>query len=347
MSRRSFGSLFAGVGGFDLGFEAAGWDCRFQVEWDKECQAVLQRHWPHVPKWGDVSHVSACRCRPVQPNADRTDTRVTQDSTGTWSTGCACGGLPPVDCITFGSPCQDLSVAGKRAGLDGARSGLFFEAIRIIKEMRDASGRTYPRVAVWENVGGALSSNGGADFGAVLDALAECGAMVIEWAVLDARWFGVPQRRRRVFVVALFDPSAAERGGRPILPVAPRSGWNPPTRPAPRPQPATTTRAGTDSSSRSLAICDVVGTLSPGAHPGGVNGQDAYTGQLVPVTHTHTHTPAHSPEGSVVEAQTSRTQQQAGWSGSCQESDMAAPLLASKGGLKTTDIDGATWVVTP
>jgi DNA (cytosine-5)-methyltransferase 1 len=181
-----FGSLFAGVGGFDLGFEAAGMECCFQVEWDKYCQQVLAYHWPDVPRWSDVSNVKG---------AD----------------------LPPVDVITFGSPCQDLSVAGKRAGLDGGRSNLFFEATRIIREMRDATDGVFPRVAVWENVPGAFSSNEGHDFGSVLDGLAESGALGVEWAVLDARWFGVPQRRRRIFVVAEFDPARAFRGGEPVL----------------------------------------------------------------------------------------------------------------------------------
>lgn len=184
----TYGSLFAGVGGFDMGFDRAGYDCRFQVEWDKNCQNILNRHWPDVPKWWDVSEVSGAE-------------------------------LPPVDVLIFGSPCQDLSVAGKRAGLDGARSGLFYEAMRIIKEMRDATANTFPRVVVWENVVGALNSNGGADFGAVLDQMAEAGALVIEWAVLDAQHFGVPQRRRRVFVVAVLDPASAAVCPDPLLPV--------------------------------------------------------------------------------------------------------------------------------
>jgi len=170
---RTFGSLFAGVGGFDLGLEAAGWKCAWQVEWDKECQQVLAHHWPDVPRWGDVRDVIGSE-------------------------------LPRVDLVTFGSPCQDLSVAGKRAGLDGARSGLFYEAIRIIKEHRDDTNGRYPRFAVWENVVGALSSNHGHDFAAAVDSLAEIGAVDIAWRVLDARWFGVPQRRRRIFVVADF-----------------------------------------------------------------------------------------------------------------------------------------------
>jgi len=183
-----FGSLFAGVGGFDLGFEAAGMECCFQVEWDPYCQQVLAHHWPDVPRWSDVSDVKGAE-------------------------------LPPVDVITFGSPCQDLSVAGKRAGLDGGRSNLFFEATRIIREMRDGTDGVFPRVAVWENVPGAFSSNEGHDFGSVLDGLAESGALGIEWAILDARWFGVPQRRRRIFVVAEFDPARAFRGGEPLLAV--------------------------------------------------------------------------------------------------------------------------------
>jgi DNA (cytosine-5)-methyltransferase 1 len=169
----TFGELFAGVGGFSLGFEQAGWRCRWQVEWDKHCQGVLARHWPQVARYGDVQH-------------------------------CDGNQLAPVDCITFGSPCQDLSVAGKRAGLAGERSGLFHEAIRIIKEMRDATAGTFPRYAIWENVAGALSSNKGDDFLAVIDAFAEIGAVDVAWRLVDAQFFGVPQRRRRVFVVADF-----------------------------------------------------------------------------------------------------------------------------------------------
>ena len=184
----TFGSLFAGVGGFDMGFERAAWDCKFQVEWDKNCRTILDKHWPDVEKWGDVSNVN-----------------------GRF--------LPPVDCIIFGSPCQDLSVAGKRAGLEGERSGLFHEAVRIIKEMRDATNGTYPRWTVWENVAGALSSNNGRDFGTVINEMAEAGACLQEYALLDAQYFGVPQRRRRVFLVSCFDPATADRCPDPLLPV--------------------------------------------------------------------------------------------------------------------------------
>ncbi len=192
MTRLTYGSLFSGVGGMDMGFDTH-MDCVFQVEWDKHAQSVLRRHWPDVPKWGDVQEVNG---------AD----------------------LPPCDVLTFGSPCQDLSVAGKRAGLDGGRSSMFYEAVRIIKEMRDATSSRptgpLPRIAVWENVPGALSSNGGEDFGVVLDELAHLGAVAIEWRVLDAQHFGIPQRRRRVFVVAIFDPATADRCPDPLLPVS-------------------------------------------------------------------------------------------------------------------------------
>lgn len=191
-----FGSLFAGVGGFDLGLEAAGWTCAWQVEWDKHCQQVLGHHWPDVPKWWDVSDVNGTE-------------------------------LPPVDVITFGSPCQDLSVAGKRAGLEGSRSNLFFEATRIIKEMRDATRNTFPRWAIWENVPGAFNSRNGDDFEAVIKEMANLGGHHIEWHCVDAQFFGVPQRRRRVFVIACFDSAILNRGGREVLPVGEGRRRNP------------------------------------------------------------------------------------------------------------------------
>ena len=137
--------------------------------------------------------------------------------------------IEPVDCITFGSPCQDLSIAGRRAGLAGERSGLFMEAVRIIKEMRASTNGMYPTFAVWENVPGAFSSNGGEDFRAVLEELArveqpdtviprpprgggrwsKAGAIAgngwsLAWRQLDAQYWGVPQRRKRIALVADF-----------------------------------------------------------------------------------------------------------------------------------------------
>lgn len=136
--------------------------------------------------------------------------------------------IEPVDCITFGSPCQDLSIAGRRTGLAGERSGLFMEAVRIIKEMRSSTNGLCPTFAVWENVPGAFSSNGGEDFRAVLEELArveqpdvsiprpprggrwsKAGAIAgngwsLAWRQLDAQYWGVPQRRKRIALVVDF-----------------------------------------------------------------------------------------------------------------------------------------------
>lgn len=170
--RPKVGSLFAGVGGFDMGFEQAGFEVAWQVEIDKDAVSVLERHWPTVKRYGDV--------RDVDP-AD----------------------LEPVDVVTFGSPCQGFSTAGRQQGLADERSGLFAEATRIIRGVR-------PTFALWENVGGSFSANDGRDFGAVLATLADAGALDISWRVLDALGFGVPQKRRRLFLVADF---RGERAG--------------------------------------------------------------------------------------------------------------------------------------
>lgn len=169
------GSLFSGVGGFEMGFERAGFVTRWQCEIDPDATSVLERHWPNVRRYRDVTEV------------DPAD-------------------LEPVDVIAFGSPCQGFSVAGKGNGLKDERSGLFGEALRIIRGVR-------PAIALWENVPGAFSTGGddeqdttirGRDFAAVLAGLANLGAVDIGWRVLDAQYFGVPQRRRRIFLVADF-----------------------------------------------------------------------------------------------------------------------------------------------
>jgi DNA (cytosine-5)-methyltransferase 1 len=185
-------SLFSGVGGFDLGLERAGMETVFQCEWDKHATSILERHWPDTPRWTDVSTL--------------TGAYVLQHS-------------PIIDVVAWGSPCQDLSVAGKRAGLGGERSGLFHEGIRIIKEIREITNGQYPRFSIWENVAGALSSSNGADFGEVLYEMDEAGACFSEWRLLDAQYFGVPQRRRRVFVISVFDSATAARCPNPLLPV--------------------------------------------------------------------------------------------------------------------------------
>ena len=187
------GSLFTGVGGIDLGFEKAGIETAWQCEINKQARSVLAKHWPNVTQYEDVTTVNGAE-------------------------------VTPVDIITFGSPCQDLSVAGKRAGFqDGTRSNLYFEAIRIIKEMRDKTNGQYPRYAVWENVRGALSSNDGRDFLAAVEALADLGALDISWRVVNTCHFGPPQRRVRVFLVADF---GGERAGE-ILAESARVLWHP------------------------------------------------------------------------------------------------------------------------
>jgi DNA (cytosine-5)-methyltransferase 1 len=186
-------SLFSGVGGFDLGLENAGMKTIYQCEWDKHATRILERHWPTVPRWGDISTLTA---KEILSH-----------------------GTPP-DIVAWGSPCQDLSVAGKRAGLEGERSGLFHEGIRIINELRKETNNEYPRISIWENVAGALSSNRGADFGVIIDEMAKAGAMVIEWGLLDAQHFGIPQRRRRVFVIAIFNSATATNCPSPLLPLS-------------------------------------------------------------------------------------------------------------------------------
>ena len=174
----------------ELGLERAGMRSVYQCEIDKNCRGVLERHWPGLPRWDDVQTLTG---REIISRVDRADV------------------------VAWGSPCQDLSFAGKRAGLSGERSSLFHEGMRVIREMREETNGEYPRISIWENVAGALSSNKGADFGAVLDSMAEAGAVVIEWRLLDAQFFGIPQRRRRVFVVAIFDPAAAAGCADPLL----------------------------------------------------------------------------------------------------------------------------------
>lgn len=159
------GSLFAGIGGFDLGMERAGFRTLWQVETHPSCTSILARHFPEAKRFGDI--------REVDPRA-----------------------LEPVDVVCGGFPCQDLSVAGHRAGLKGARSGLFYRMMEVVDGLR-------PAWLLWENVPGLLSSAPegeprGSDFAAVLGELDRLG-FAGAWTTLDARYFGVAQRRSRVF----------------------------------------------------------------------------------------------------------------------------------------------------
>ena len=153
-------SLFTGAGGFDRGFDRAGMTTIGQVENDKHCQTVLERHWPDIPRWGDI-----------------------HDFTG----------RPGIDVLSGGFPCQDYSVAGKRGGLAGDRGALWWQLHRVASECR-------PTWIVGENVPGLLSSNGGQDFHTIVGSLVQLGYGVC-WAVLDSQYFGVAQRRRRLFIV--------------------------------------------------------------------------------------------------------------------------------------------------
>jgi DNA (cytosine-5)-methyltransferase 1 len=197
----TLGSLFDGSGAFPFGGILAGIEPKWNSEIEPFPVLVTHKRLPQVKHYGDVSGLKG-------------------------------GDLEPVDIITFGSPCQDMSIAGKRAGLDGARSGLFHQAIRIIKEMREKTNGQYPRYCVWENVPGAFSSNGGGDFKAVLEAVIGVKEEGIEvpapqnhrwpksdvllgngWSlayrVLDAQYWSVPQRRARIYLVADFAGGSA------------------------------------------------------------------------------------------------------------------------------------------
>lgn len=161
-------SLFAGVGGFDLALERNGIKVVASVEIDKNARSVLAKHFPNSQLFNDVTEVTGEQL-------------------------IRAGFNPHDGIITGGFPCQDLSVAGKRAGLSGERSGLFFEIARLLDE-------TKAQYFILENVPGLLSSNGGADMALVIQTLVELGYS-LSWRTLDAQYFGVPQRRKRVFIV--------------------------------------------------------------------------------------------------------------------------------------------------
>ena len=172
-------SLFAGVGGFDLAMSRLGVKVVASVEIDKHCNQVLAQRFPESKQFTDVTKVTG---------KDLIDA----------------GFNPRRGIITGGFPCQDLSVAGKRAGLAGERSGLFWEIARLVEE-------TQTEFFLIENVPGLLTSNKGSDFGIVLGEMVKLGYH-LGWRVLDAQYFGVPQRRKRVFIVGRrsADSSSAE-----------------------------------------------------------------------------------------------------------------------------------------
>ncbi len=213
-SNLTLGSLFDGSGGFPLGGLISGVTPVWASEIEPFPIRVTTKRLPFMKHYGDVSRLNG---------AD----------------------LEPVDIITFGSPCQDMSVAGRRAGLDGSRSNLFYEAVRIAKEMRNATNGRYPTWLCWENVPGAFSSNAGADFKAVLDEIRKikdpeadtprparwpnAGCILaddhsIAWRVFDAQYWGVPQRRKRIYLVA---DLAGQRAGKVLFESEGLSGYTP------------------------------------------------------------------------------------------------------------------------
>lgn len=166
----TYGSLFSGIGGMDLGLDRAGMECRWQVEIDPWCRRVLAKHWPDVPKYDDVRTVGRYN-------------------------------LEPVDLIAGGFPCQDVSNAGKRIGLEGERSGLWSEFWRLIGDLR-------PRFALVENVPGLFARG----FGQVIGDLTEIGYDA-EWSVLPTCALGAPHTRERVFILAYPHSGGADKRG--------------------------------------------------------------------------------------------------------------------------------------
>ena len=199
LKKLTLGSLFDGSAGFPLGGVISGITPVWASEIEPFPIRVTTKRLPFMKHYGDVSVLNGAE-------------------------------LPPVDIITFGSPCQDMSIAGKRSGLDGSRSSLFYEATRIVKEMRFKTNGKYPRFIVWENVPGAFSSNKGEDFRCVLEEIckvkdtefsvpasdkwANAGEIVgegfsVAWRLFDAQFWGVPQRRKRIYLVADFADGCA------------------------------------------------------------------------------------------------------------------------------------------
>lgn len=187
----TLGSLFDGIAGFPLSASYYGIITKWASEIEPFCIKVSSKHFPNMKQLGDVTRINGAE-------------------------------IEPVDIISFGSPCTNLSIAGKRTGLAGEQSKLYFEAIRIIREMRVATNGAYPRFIIFENVPGAFSSNKRNDFREILEKITETeipiprsgrwaeAGMVrgngrsVAWRVLDAQYWGVPQRRKRIFLVADF-----------------------------------------------------------------------------------------------------------------------------------------------
>ena len=177
----TFVDLFCGIGTIRMGMEQAGHTCTYSVEWDKHKRKIYSIIFGGEPEGADIREVHA---------AD----------------------IPVSDIWTFGAPCQDFSIAGKRAGMEGERSSLVLEVFRLIRETPEEDR---PKYLIYENVKGMLSSNGGRDFLGILDQMASLGYDQIEYSLLNSKNFGVPQNRERVFTLG----HLRRRGGRKIFPI--------------------------------------------------------------------------------------------------------------------------------
>ena len=276
-----FLSLFSGIEAATRAWEPLGWECAAVAEVEPFPCALLKHHYPEVPNLGDVTKITADQIR----------------------------ALGRIDLVCGGFPCQDLSVAGKRKGLNNAdgtstRSGLFFDAMRIAEWAK-------PRWLFIENVPGMFSSNSGRDFAAVVGEMAGCefdvprdgwrnaGVVVgprglVEWTVLDAQYHGLAQRRKRVFIVR----DSGDWASRPPIFLEPyRLQWHPaPSRekgkglthslaPSLTASGRGVERSGDTRGQDPVVAIETVGTPCADAHPGSYTGQDAYTGRLIPHPH--------------------------------------------------------------
>ncbi len=241
-----YASLFSGVGGLGMGFDAPDYECVLLCEKDKQARSVLQRHYPETTIIPDVKDVH------IEPGT--------------------------INLLIGGPPCQDYSVAGRRGGLAGDKGAMWWEFHRVASEAR-------PNLLIVENVPGLLSSDEGRCFGTIIQSLVNLGYCV-SWRICDAQYWGVAQRRRRLFIVgSLGDGRCAQILFEPDC----LSGNPPPRREAGEisatlaASGAGTSRPAGQGNELDFLIPQLTGTLSPGAHPGGFNGQDAYSGMLIPI----------------------------------------------------------------
>ena len=241
-----YGSVCSGIEAATAAWHELGWKPSFFSEIEAFPCAVLQHHYPDVPLHGDFTTIKGDE-------------------------------YEPIDLLVGGTPCQSFSIAGLRGGLDDDRGNLALEFLRLAQ-------RTRPKWLVWENVPGVLSSNGGRDFGSIIGGMVEIG-YGIAYRVLDAQYFGVAQRRRRVFVVGCLGNAASAAA---VLFERQSLQGHPAPRREKGEATARESESGIVGGIKTIADdFEVCGALSDGAHMGGgLNGQDAYTGRVLPVAYS-------------------------------------------------------------